>query len=88
MSDMIEITTREFTRKFSEYRARSAHGEVIHIKAPDGLFVFARITQGLTGENLLKRISSRYAKAIFDSDGGKNIEAARKSSKRARSPWE
>ena len=82
---MIETTTREFTRRFAEFRAKAAMGESIRITSPDGSFVFMKESRGIRAVDLLERIGKS---GIFDEGGAERIESARAAVKPARSPWD
>lgn len=86
LSDMVETTTRDFTRNFARYRAKALGGEKIRVTSPDGDFVFAREGQGITGAELLQMVEEKGG--FFDDGGADAVESGRTMAKSARSPWD
>lgn len=84
-SDMIETNTRDFTRRFSDFRAKAAQGESIRISSPDGVFLFAKEPRGLRAGDLLARLESG---GFLAEDGPERIEDARTHAEPAKSPWD
>lgn len=82
---MIETNTRDFTRRFSDYRAKAAKGESIRITSPDGVYLFTREPRGLPAHELLKRLESG---GFLAEDGPERIESGQTNAKPAESPWD
>jgi len=82
---MIEITTREFTRNFSRYRAKAATGERIRIASPDGNFVFQKEPEGLTARELKERAEKKGG--VFDFEP-ERITRRADTDTPATSPWD
>jgi len=82
---MIETTTRDFTRNFSDYRIKAAGGESIRIQSPDGVFLFIREPRGLRAGDLLERVEST---GFLAKGGAERIESARTEAVPAGSPWD
>jgi len=85
----MEANTREFARNFAHYRRMASRGEKVRISSPDGVFVFTREGPGMTGTDLLVRLSRlRPGAGLFPAGGAEKIEAAARTKKPARSPWD
>jgi hypothetical protein len=84
---MIEVTTREFTRRFPKFRALAARGESIRVASPDGAFIFSRESNGIRAGEFLKRLEASRRRGVFDEGGADAVEKARSGAKPARSPW-
>lgn len=88
LSDMIEVSTREFTRRFSHYRQKAAGGESVRITSPDGAFVFAKEARGIRAGDFIEHIRSKHKHGLFDEGGAEAIEDSRTRTKPAVSPWD
>jgi hypothetical protein len=85
----METNAREFARHFARYRRAAARGEKVRISAPDGVFVLARESPGMTGAELLARLDRLPpGRGLFPAGGAERIESGRREKKPARSPWD
>jgi hypothetical protein len=85
----MEINAREFARHFARYRRAAARGEKVRISAPDGVFVLRRESPGVTGAELLARMSRlEPRRGLFPPGGAERIEAGSRAKTPARSPWD
>ena len=85
----METNAREFARNFARFRRAAARGEKVRISAPDGVFVLARESLGVTGAELLARLGRlRPGRGLFPAGGAERIEAGGQTKKPARSPWD
>ena len=85
----MDASTRDFSRNFAHYRRVASRGEKVRISSPDGVFVFTREGPGMTGTDLLARLSRlRQGTGLFHAGGAEKIEAGARTKKPARSPWD
>ena len=85
----METNAREFARQFARFRRAAARGEKVRISAPDGVFVLARESPGMTGADLLARLGRlRPGQGLFPAGGAERIEAGRRTKTLARSTWD
>ena len=84
----METNTREFARHFARYRRVAASGENVRISAPDGVFILTRESPGMTGADLLARLSRLPpGRGLFPVGGAERIEAGVEKKTLAQSPW-
>ena len=53
----METIAREFTRNFRKLRALAAHGKIIRVKAPEGVYLFTREKPAKTCEAVLEGLA-------------------------------
>lgn len=88
LSDMIDVSTREFTRQFSRYRTKAAQGEAIRITSPDGRFLFTKEPKGIRAGDFLRQLEANPEIGFFEKGGAEKIDQALKEAQPARSPWD
>jgi hypothetical protein len=86
---MIEVNTREFTRRFAEIKARASKGEPVRLKSREGTFLFQRESDNITSAEFLERLETLHQQQGFwGADGAENVEEAKRKALPASNPWD
>ena len=84
----METTAREFIRNFRKFRATAARGKTVRVKAPEGVYLFAREKQVKTCGAVLEGLATYAGRGFLTAGGAATIEKMKRKPVPVSSPWD
>ena len=84
----METTAREFTRNFRQLRAAAARGQIVRVRAPDGVFLFMREKSAKTCGSVIEGLKVYAGKGFLTEEGATALAATKRKPAKAVSPWD
>ena len=84
----METTAREFIRNFRKFRTIAARGKTVRVKAPEGVYLFAREQPAKTCGAVLEGLAAYAGHGFLTGKGADALEAAKRKPTPAKSPWD